>query len=65
MSKSEAEQILKQLAKYQKKALSSKEAAREALYRAGLITKSGKPTAPYRRAEHGNTNYSSRSGKSE
>lgn len=65
MSKTEAEQILKQLAEFQKKALSSKEAAREALYRAGLITKSGKPTKPYRRAEQGNTNYSSRTGQSE
>jgi hypothetical protein len=40
--------ILNQLKEYQKEATSSKKNALAALFRAGLITKSGKPTKYYR-----------------
>lgn len=49
MGETEAKMLMEQLKEYQKDVLSSKEKAREALYRAGLITKAGRPAKPYRR----------------
>lgn len=47
MGKQEAEKIVKQLNAYQSTATSSRDQAIAALHRAGLVTKTGKPTSQY------------------
>lgn len=49
MTKQEADQLIKQLREYQKEVTVSREAALAALIRAGLVTKSGRPTKFYAR----------------
>ncbi len=47
MTKTEADQLIKQLKEYQKEVTVSKETALATLVRAGLITKDGNPTPHY------------------
>ena len=47
MSKQEAKQLIARSKAYLKKALVSKQSALDALVRAGLVTKSGRPTKLY------------------
>lgn len=47
MSKEEARQLIARSKAYLKKALVSKQSALDALVRAGLVTKSGRPTKLY------------------
>ena len=51
MGKVEAKQIVRQLKSYQQQVTASPKAALQALQKAGLVTKQGNPTKPYRQTQ--------------
>lgn len=55
MTEKELEEAKRSIREYSKKINQSKESAREALYRAGICTKDGKLTKPYRIDEENNS----------